>query len=93
MNLCGGSDVHVGHLHLPKLVHPLGQQLEQLSRLIGLGEFRFHDLRHCGVNNLQLTGNDYFTIMALSGHTTMSTFKRYSLVMEEELKNVAWKNG
>ena len=29
-----------------------------------LGDFTFHDLRHCAINNLRLTGNDHFTIMS-----------------------------
>jgi len=55
-----------------------------------LHDFTFHDLRHCAINNLRLAGNDYFKIMAISGHKTMSVFKRYSLVTEDELKNVNW---
>ena len=53
----------------------------------------FHDLRHCAINNLRLAGNDSFEIMAMSGHTTMSVFKRYNLVTEEELKEIKWYDG
>ncbi len=56
----------------------------------GIMDFTFHDLRHCALNNLRLAGNDYFKIMALSGHRTMSCFKRYNLVTEEELKGIKW---
>ena len=56
-----------------------------------LGDFTFHDLRHCAINNLRLTGNDHFTIMAISGHRTTSVFRRYNVVTEEELQNVKWK--
>jgi len=52
--------------------------------------FTFHDLRHCALNNLRLAGNDYFKIMAISGHKTMAVFKRYNLVTEEELSKVVW---
>jgi hypothetical protein len=37
-----------------------------------------------------LAGNDFFEIMAMSGHTTMSVFKRYNLATEEELKGIKW---
>ena len=37
----------------------------------GLEDFTFHDLRHCAINNLRLAGNDYFKIMAVSGHKTV----------------------
>jgi integrase len=52
--------------------------------------FTFHDLRHCALNNLRKAGNDYFRIMAMSGHKTMSVFKRYNLVTEEELAGIKW---
>jgi len=55
-----------------------------------LGDFTFHDLRHCAINNLRQAGNDYFRVMAISGHKTMSVFKRYNLVTEEELSQVKW---
>ena len=30
--------------------------------------------------------------MAISGHKTMSVFKRYNLVTEEELSKVSWRD-
>jgi len=56
----------------------------------GIKDFTFHDLRHCAINNLRLAGNDYFRIMAASGHKTTSVFKRYNLVTEEELSKMKW---
>ncbi|MDT8446658.1 MAG: site-specific integrase [bacterium] len=56
-------------------------------KVAGLGDFTFHDLRHCAINNMRLAGNDYFKIMAQSGHKTTSVFKRYNLVTEEELND------
>jgi integrase len=58
----------------------------------GIEDFTFHDLRHCALNNLRLAGNDYFRVMAISGHKTMSVFKRYNLVTEEELSQVKWND-
>ncbi|MFC1835857.1 site-specific integrase [Thermodesulfobacteriota bacterium] len=55
-----------------------------------LEDFTFHDLRHCAINALRLTGNDYFKTMAVSGHKTMSVFKRYNLVTEAELSEISW---
>ena len=57
---------------------------------IGLEDFHFHDSRHCSINNLRLAQNDYFRIMAISGHKTISVFKRYNYVTEDELRNVNW---
>ena len=58
----------------------------------GLGDFTFHDLRHCAINNLRLAGNDYFTIMSISGHKTTSVFRRYNVITDDELQDVKWKN-
>ncbi len=58
----------------------------------GLGDFTFHDLRHCAINNLRLAGNDHFTIMTISGHKTTSVFRRYNVVTDDELQDVKWKN-
>ncbi len=57
----------------------------------GLEDFTYHDLRHCAVNNLCVGGNDCFRIMAMSGHKTMSVFKRYNLVTAEELQDMKWE--
>jgi len=56
----------------------------------GIRDFCFHDLRHVALNNLREEGNDYFKIMALSGHKTMSCFRRYNMVTEEELSQIKW---
>lgn len=52
----------------------------------GIKDFTFHDLRHTAINNWRLQGNDYFRIMAATGHKTMSVFKRYNTVTKEELR-------
>ena len=59
-------------------------------RRAGIENFTFHDLRHCALNNLRKAGNDFFQVMALSGHKTMACFKRYNLVTEEELATIKW---
>ena len=51
-------------------------------------DFNFHDFRHTCINNWRKEGHDYFRIMAASGHKTMSVFKRYNMVDEEELKGL-----
>ena len=52
----------------------------------GIEDFTFHDLRHTAINNWRLEGHDYFRIMAVSGHKTMTVFKRYNTVSKEELR-------
>jgi integrase len=46
----------------------------------------FHDLRHTFVTNARRAGVDYFRIMAITGHRTMSVFKRYNTVDEHDLR-------
>ena len=56
----------------------------------GIVDFRFHDLRHCAINNLRLAGNDHYRIKKVSGHKTDSAFQRYNLVTEEEMLGMIW---
>ena len=56
----------------------------------GLGDFTFHDLRHCAINNLRLAGNDHYLIKQASGHKTDIAFRRYNLVTEAEMKRMKW---
>ena len=58
------------------------RQWKDATKKAGLEDFHFHDSRHCSINNLRLAQNDYFRIMAISGHKTMSVFKRYNYVTE-----------
>ena len=52
----------------------------------GIEDFTFHDLRQTAINNWRMQGHDYFRIIAASGHRTMSIFKRYNTVSQDELK-------
>ena len=56
----------------------------------GIVDFRFHDLRHCAINNLRLAGNDHYRIKKVSGHKTDIAFQRYNLVTEEEMLKMKW---
>ena len=51
-------------------------------------DFNFHDFRHTCINRWRKDGHDYFKIMAASGHKTISVFKRYNMVDEEELRSL-----
>ncbi|MGH8066249.1 MAG: site-specific integrase, partial [Candidatus Entotheonellia bacterium] len=52
----------------------------------GVANATFHDLRHTFVTNARRAGIDYFRIMAITGHRTMSVFKRYNTVDEADLR-------
>ena len=53
----------------------------------GAGNATFHDLRHTFVTNARRAGIDYFRIMAVTGHKTMSVFKRCNTVDEADLRD------
>jgi integrase len=55
-------------------------------RKAGIENFTFHDSRHTAVNNWRLQGHDYFRIMKATGHKTLSVFRRYNTVTQDELK-------
>lgn len=84
-------------LHTDRVFLRHGQPFEEIKhsfqaacKKAKIENFTFHDLRHCALNNLRKAGNDFFQIMALSGHKTISVFKRYNLVTEEELSQIKW---
>jgi integrase len=59
---------------------------ETACRQSGLTNVVFHDLCHAFVTNARRAGIDYFRIMAISGHKTMSVFKRYHTIDEGDLR-------
>jgi len=50
----------------------------------GIKDFRFHDLRHCGVTNLRKAGVPDNVIMSISGHKTAAMFRRYDSVDRDD---------
>jgi integrase len=51
----------------------------------GIANVVFHDLRHTFVTNMRRAAVDYFRIMAITGHKTMSAFKRYHTIDHQDL--------
>jgi integrase len=51
----------------------------------GVANATFHDLRHTFVTNARRAGIDYFRIMAITGHKTMTVFKRYNTIDERDV--------
>ena len=52
----------------------------------GLGNFHFHDLRHCAITNMRKAGVPDSVIMSVSGHKTNAVFRRYDKVDREDRK-------
>ena len=53
-------------------------------RKAGIGDFRFHDLRHCAITNLRKAGVSDSVIMSISGHKTYAMFKKYDRVDRQD---------
>lgn len=53
---------------------------KRVCRKAGIGNFRFHDLRHCAVTNFRKAGVSDSVIMSISGHKTHAVFRRYDKV-------------
>jgi integrase len=86
---------HMGMRKTDRVFLRTGERFEEIKhsfqsscKRAKIENFTFRDLRHCALNNLRMAGNDFFQIMALSGHKTMSDSKRYNLVTEEELAQI-----
>jgi len=54
-------------------------------RKAGVANATFHDLRHTFVTNARRSGVDAITTMAITGHKTMSVFRRYNAVDTNDL--------
>ena len=51
-----------------------------------------HVLYHCSIKNLKFARNDHFTLMTISGHKTTSVSRRYNVVIDDDLREIKWKN-
>jgi integrase len=66
----------------------LRADFQKAAEKAGIEDFIFHDLRHTCITNWRRQGHDYFKIMKASGHKTLTVFKRYNTVDEEDLKSL-----
>ena len=68
-----------------KCLGSVRRAFETTCRQAGITDTVFHDLRHTFVTNMRRAGVDYFRIMAITGHKTMSAFKRYHTIDHQDL--------
>ena len=57
----------------------------------GRAGLTFHDLRRTGLRNLVRAGVSQHVAMAISGHKTPSTFRRYDITSDEDLREAMEK--
>jgi integrase len=72
--------------HAGKHILSVRRAFEVSCRKAGIGDVVFHDLRHTFVTNMRRAGIDYFRIVAITEHKTMTVFKRYTTIDEADLR-------
>lgn len=65
--------------------------LENARSRAKIDDFRFHDLRHCAATALRRAGVDNTTAMAIIGHQSERTWRRYNTVDATDLRAAAAK--
>ena len=67
-----------------KFIGNIRKAFHRACERAGIKDFRFHDLRHCGVTNLRKAGVPDNVIMSISGHKTPAMFRRYDTVDRDD---------
>ena len=73
--------------HKGKRIQSVKTAFLRACRMVGIGNFKFHDLRHCAVTNLRKAGVSDSVIMSISGHKTYAMFKRYYRIDRKDRVN------
>jgi integrase len=78
--------------------HYMGRQIgghlkgwERGCRAAGLEGLHFHDLRRSAIRNMERAGIPRHISMGISGHRTESVYRRYDIVVEQDLQVAAEK--
>lgn len=72
-------------IHKGKRIKYISVGFKNAVERAGLGDFRFHDLRHTFVTIARKAGVPQSVIMKMTGHKTAAMFHRYNNVDDEDL--------
>jgi integrase len=61
------------------------------SKILGIEDLRFHDLRHEGISRLFEMGRTIPQVAAVSGHRSWTSLKRYTHIRQSKDKYENWK--
>lgn len=67
----------------PLSIDQIDKPWREARAAAGLGDFRFHDLRHSAASYLAMSGASLMDIAAILGHKTLAMVKRYSHLSEQ----------
>ncbi len=83
--------IHEPHVFLVdgKSIGSIKTAFKNACRRAGVVGFRFHDFRHTAVTNMRRAGIDHLTVMRITGHKTLTVFKRYNSFAEGDLREAA----
>jgi integrase len=77
---------------LPYVFTRNGQRIKSVREVfarvcheVGIKNFVFHDLRHTATTNLRRGGVDALTAIKITGHKTMTVFRRYNTIDDDDL--------
>lgn len=76
-----------------KPIKRITRSFKTACRNAGIEDLWVHDFRHICITNWRMSGHDFARIMAASGHRTTSTFLRYNIDTEEDIKKLVQPRG
>jgi integrase len=80
-------------LPLPGPKITIQRSVKRAMRRVGLGDVRFHDLRHSSASEMVNAGVDLYTVGAVLGHRDAKSTKRYAHLNDASTRAAIGKIG
>ena len=71
----------------------ISKRFKEAARSVGMGQLRFHDLRHSSASEMINAEVDLYTVGAVLGHKSPASTKRYAHLATDSLKVALEKIG